>query len=166
MFILYSTFASRWLFAFRAHVAVVLLWDRGLAAAAGSWRVGVGADVTLGSVSMAIGARKRSNCDGHDSTQVRSKGLPEGKFWMSACGVYGGASRPLPAAGAVPGVGVKGILCVPRVARDGSHLEELSRDTGRDVSLLLSLIVTFERIWAVLPLISGANHFGSADFPR
>ena len=66
----------------------------------------------------------------------------------------------------MPGVGVKGILCVTRVARGGIHLEELSRDFGRDVPLLLSLIATFERIWAALPLISGANHFESADFPR
>ena len=92
---------------------------------------------------------------------------------MSACGVCGGASRPLtvgcgdlPAAGAVPGIGVKVIICVTRMARDGSHLEGLSRDSGRDVPLLLSLIATFGRIWASLPLIFGANHFELADFPR
>ena len=64
------------------------------------------------------------------------------------------------------GIGVKVILCVTRAARDGSHLEGLSRDSGRDVPLLLSLIATFERIWAALPLISGANHFELADFPQ
>ena len=168
-----STFASRRLFAFRAHFAVVLLRDRGLAAAAGSWRVGVGADVTPGIVSTTIGARKGSDCDGYDGAQLRGQGLPEGKCRMSARGVCGGASRPLtvgcgdlPAAGAVPGISVKVILCVTRVARDGSHLEGLSQGSGRDVLLLLSLIATFGRIWAGLPFISGANHFESADFPR
>ena len=92
---------------------------------------------------------------------------------MSACGVCGGVSRPLtvgcgdlPAARAVPGIGVKAIRCVTCEARDGSHLEGLSRDSGRDVPLLLSLIAVFGRIWAAISLISGANYFESADFPR
>ena len=96
-----------------------------------------------------------------------------GKFWMSVCGVCGCAYEPLtvycgdlPAVGAVSGIGVKVIICVTRLARDGSHLEGPSQDSGRDVPLLLSLIALFERIWAALPLISGANHFESADFPR
>ena len=54
---------------------------------------------------------------------------------------------------------IKEIRCVTRVAQDGIHLERLSRDSGCDVPLLLSLIATFGRIWAALSLISGANHF-------
>ena len=38
---------------------------------------------------------KRSYCDRYDGAQVGSKGLPEVKFWMSACDVCGGASPPL-----------------------------------------------------------------------
>ena len=135
--------------------------------------MGVGTDVTLGRVSMAIGATKGSDCDEHAGVQAQGEGLPEGKFWMSACGVCGGASGPLtvfcgdlPAPGAVSGSGVKVILCVTRATRDRSRLEGPSRGSARDVPLLLSLIANFERIWAALHLISGANHFESADFPR
>ena len=38
-------------------------------------------------------------------------------------------------------------------------------DMRDGVPLLSSLIVNFERIWAALPLIPGANYFESADFP-
>ena len=122
---------------------------------------------------MAVGKRKGSNFDVHNGAQARGKGLPEGKFQMSACGVCDGASGPLTvccgdllAAGAVPGSGVRVVLCVTRVAWDGWCLEGPSWGFACDVPLLLSLIAIFERIWAALPLIYGANHFESADFPQ
>ena len=121
---------------------------------------------------MTIGTRNGSDCEVYDGAQARGEGLPEGKFWMSVYGVCGGALGPLtvycgdlPDAGG-SGSGVKVSLCVTRTARDGSCLEGLSRGAARDVPLLLSLIGFFERIWAAFPLISGANHFESADFPR
>ena len=116
-----STFASRRLPAFLSHFAVVVLRDRGLTGAAGSWRVGIGGDIALGMVSLTIGTRKGSSCDGHDGAQTWGEGLPEGKFRISACGVGGDASGPLtvycgdlPATGEVSGSGFKVGMCVTR----------------------------------------------------
>ena len=89
--------------------------------------MGVGEDVLLGRVSLTISTRKGSSCDGYKGAQALGEGLPEGKFWMSACGVCDGVSGPLTvccvdllATGAVSGSGVKVTLCVTRAARDGS----------------------------------------------
>ena len=91
---------------------------------------------------------------------------------MSSCGVYGGASGALTvccvdlsATGTVPGSGVKVILCVTSATQE-SRRDGPSQGSACNVPLFLSLIVNYERIWAALPLISGANHFESADFPR
>ena len=122
---------------------------------------------------MTIGTMTVSDCDVHNGAQAQGKGLPEGKFQMSACGVCDGTPRSLtvccgdlPAVGAVPGSGVRVILCVTCAARDGICLEGPSRGSTRDVPLLLSLITIFERIWVELPLISEVNHFELADFPQ
>ena len=69
-----------------------------MAGTAGSWKVGAGADVALGGVSMASGKRKGSDFDVHDGGHARSKGLPDGKLRISACGVCGGAFAPPPSA--------------------------------------------------------------------
>ena len=77
---------------------------------------------------MALGTRKGSYCDVYGRAQARGEeDLPEGKYWISACDVYGGVSGPLtaycgdlPAAGSVSGGGVKVSLCVTRAAWDGS----------------------------------------------
>ena len=90
-----STFASRPLTTVRAHFTVVFLWDRGFAGAAGSSRMGACTDVTLGVVSMAPGMRKGSDCDVHGRAWARGKGLPGGKYRISACDMCNGASGPL-----------------------------------------------------------------------
>ena len=84
-------------------------------------------DVALGVVTMASGTRKGSAYDVHGGTRTRDKGLPEGKYWISACNMFGGASGPvmaycgnLLAAGTMPGSGVKMTLFVMRAARDRS----------------------------------------------
>ena len=109
----------------------------------------------------------------HGRARARGKGLPEGKFRISACGVSDGALGPLTVCcgdmsvtRAVDESDVKVALCVTHAARNVSRTKGLSCGSARDVYLLLSLIAIFERIWAALPLISGANHFESVDFPQ
>ena len=135
--------------------------------------MGVGEDVLLGRVSLTISTRKGSSCDGYKGAQALGEGLPEGKFWMSACGVCGGVSGPLTvccvdllATGTVSGSDVKVTLCVTRATRDGTSLEGPPQGSVCDVPLLLLVIITVERIWAGLPLIYGANHFELADFQQ
>ena len=90
-----STFVLQLLSTFQAYFTIVLLRDRGLADAAGSLRVGACVDVALEVVSMAIGTRKGSVCDLYGRAQARGEeDLPEGKYWISACDVYGGVSAP------------------------------------------------------------------------
>ena len=55
------------------------------------------------------------------------------------------------------------ILHVTHAVRDGGGVVYAVARTGL---ILLSLFANLDRVWAALPLISGANHFEPTDLPQ